>query len=152
MTFRAVRADDLPALKAVIETTTLFPSEMLDGMLAAYIAGTSGDDLWLTTAEPLPLAVAYCVREPLTAGTCNLLLIAVHASQRRRGLGRALLDHVEATLAARGDRLLLVDTSSDAAFDGTREFYRRAGYEEEARIRDYYQDGDAKVTFRKRLR
>lgn len=150
--FRPVVAADLPALRRVIDTTTLFPSAMLDEMIAPSLGGNPADALWLTDTGDPPSTVAYCVREPLTDGTCNLLLIAVHEDRRGQGLGLALLRHVEAVLRARGDRLLLVDTSSHDDFAATRAFYRRAGYEEAAHIRDFYQPGDGKITFCKPLR
>ena len=54
-------------------------------------------------------------------------------------------------LKARAARLLIVDTSSLPAFDGARAFYPALGFREEARIRDFWTDGDDKVTFAKRL-
>ena len=46
---------------------------------------------------------------------------------------------------------MIVDTSGTEAFAETRAFYRKNGYTEEARIRDYWADGDDKITFRKPL-
>jgi hypothetical protein len=46
---------------------------------------------------------------------------------------------------------LLVETSSLAQYDRTRAFYAGRGYEEEARIRDYWAVGDDLVVFRKAL-
>ena len=43
--------------------------------------------------------------------------------------------------------MLIVETSSLARFETAREFYRRHGYDEEARIRDFYGPGDDKVVF-----
>ncbi len=45
--------------------------------------------------------------------------------------------------------MLLVETL--ASFDLAQAFYRKYGYEEEARIRDFYAVGDDKVVFRKVL-
>lgn len=53
------------------------------------------------------------------------------------------------TLKARGGRMLLVETL--ASFDLAQAFYRKYGYEEKARIRDFYAAGDDKVAFRKVL-
>lgn len=54
-------------------------------------------------------------------------------------------------MTARAGRLLLVETSALPAFEGTRAFYRRLGYEEEARIRGFYAAGEDKVVYRKAL-
>jgi hypothetical protein len=49
------------------------------------------------------------------------------------------------------EKNLIVETSATARYDHTREFYARLGYEEEARVRDYWEDGDDLVIFRKVL-
>lgn len=59
---------------------------------------------------------------------------------------------MEDELRADGQRLLLVETSGLADFALTRQFYAKLGYEEEARVRDYFADGDDMVLFRKALR
>ena len=65
--------------------------------------------------------------------------------------GAALVSHVERTLAERGERVLLVETSGTKALERTRDFYRKNGYDEEARIREFYRVGDDKVIYRKAL-
>jgi ribosomal protein S18 acetylase RimI-like enzyme len=50
-----------------------------------------------------------------------------------------------------GGRVLLVETSGTPDFERTRAFYRKCGYEEEARIRDFYQAGADKIVYRKAL-
>ena len=62
-----------------------------------------------------------------------------------------MLRRVEEDLRARGGRLLLVETSSLPQYDRTRAFYVKCGYEEEARVRDYWAVGDDLVVFRKAL-
>ena len=58
---------------------------------------------------------------------------------------------MERAIGAAGGRVLIVDTSGTAAFEQTRAFYLKNGYEAEARILDFWADGDDKVTFRKAL-
>lgn len=145
-----VRAD-LPALKRVISSTDLFPPDMLEGMIDGHLNGASDAVLWLTVAKPHPIAIAYAALEPMTEGCWNLYLIAVHVDHHSQGMGQALLRYVEDVLAVEGVRVLLVETSGNAGFARTRAFYVQAGYEEEARIRDFYQDGDDKIVFRKAL-
>lgn len=148
---RPVVPEDVPALGIIVERTDMFPAEMLDGMLSGFFAGQAGDEFWLTVDDGAPVAVAYCIPEPMTEGTWNLLLIAVHPDAQGRGIGGAVMDHVEREVTARGARLLLVETSGLPAFERTRAFYRELGYHEEARIREFYDAGDDKVVFRKAL-
>lgn len=76
-------------------------------------------------------------------------LIAAHPARQDEGRGAASIGDVEAALEARGARILLVETSSQPRFARTRGFYGRAGFTEEARIRDFCDAGDDKVVFRK---
>ncbi len=151
-TIRPTTSFDLPSLRGVIDRTDLFPSEMMEGMVAGYLDGSAPNDLWLTVvAESTAAGVAYYVPERLTNGTWNLLLIAVDPVLQGQGLGRDLMIHIENDLLKRNARQLLVETSGVPEFERTRTFYRRIGYQEEARIRDFYDVGQDKVVFRKVL-
>lgn len=148
---RPMHAADLPALKAVVGANELFPPAMLDEMTAPFLASEATEERWLTYDDGGPLALAYYVPERMSDGTFNLLLIAVHPNRHGQGIGAKLMAHAEADLAARGGQLLLVETSGLDAFARTRGFYRFIGYEEEARIREFYAAGEDKVVFRKAL-
>ncbi|CAA9509904.1 MAG: hypothetical protein AVDCRST_MAG30-2418 [uncultured Solirubrobacteraceae bacterium] len=148
---RDMMESDLPALEAVVDATELFPGELLDGMASGYFSGDAAGEAWLTLEDDGPVALAYYVPERMTDGTWNVLAIAVHPASQGRGHGSALMRHIEETLAARGQRVLLVETSGVPAFERTRAFYRGLDYDEEARIRDFYAAGDDKVIFRKAL-
>jgi len=141
---------------AVAEASGLFsPGELaeIEAILSGYFAGArGGGDFWLTARADETLAgIAYCAPETLTSGTWNLQLIAVDPVHQGRGLGTLLVDAVETSLRERGERLLLVETSGVASFEPTRRFYRKCGYHEEARIRDFYEPGADKIVFRKAL-
>jgi GNAT superfamily N-acetyltransferase len=144
-------ASDVDELKHVIDRTGLFPSEMLDHMIAPYLAGNADQELWLTSIEGAPVAILYCVPERMTEGTWNMLLIAVDPAGQGLGIGGAIVGSAEAMLSERGARLLLVETSGLPEFEATRRFYSRRGFVEEARIPDFYQRGEDKVVFSKAL-
>lgn len=152
---RPTTAADVPAVLALAVASGLFPPQGTDelaGVLTSSLDGSLGSDhCWVTDDDAGPVGVAYFAPERMTSGTWNLYMIAVHPDRQGKGRGAALVRHVEELLAARGERLLLVDTSSLPEFDGTRAFYRRCGYEPEARIRDFYKPGEDKITFRKVL-
>lgn len=151
-TIRPVIAADMPGLKAIIDAVGLFPSEMLDEMMAAYFKGGPGcADFWLTDVDGGYVTIAYDAPERMTSGTWNLYLIAVDPRHQSQGRGAAMMAYVEHVLAQRGERVLLVETSGLPEFERTRAFYRRIGYAEEARIRDLYKAGEDKVILRKAL-
>ena len=149
---RDVAERDLAGLKAVIDATGLFPSPMLDDMVRGYLDGAAEQEIWVTVDDGRPVAVGYCAPERMTDGTWNMLLIAVDPSAQGRGVGAAIMRHVEGQLSAKGARILIVETSGLPEFEATRRFYLGIGYAEEARIRDFYQAGEDKIVFRKPLR
>jgi ribosomal protein S18 acetylase RimI-like enzyme len=148
---RPLATPDISAVKSVIDATELFPSEMLDDMLGDSLDGNDGNDFWLTYDLDGPVALAYYAAEKMTDGTWNLYLIAVHPDHQSKGIGAEIMRYVEQSLAVRGERVLLVETSGLNEFERTRNFYRNIGYDEEARIRDFYSAGEDKIVFRKAL-
>ncbi|MEM9196051.1 MAG: GNAT family N-acetyltransferase, partial [Myxococcota bacterium] len=110
------------------------------------------DHHWVVVeGEAAVLGAAYFAPETMTQGTWNLYFIAVAPTAQGKGAGASLLAHVEEFLRQRGERVLLVETSGLESFALTRKFYRKNGYAEEARIREFYQAGEDKVVFWKAL-
>ena len=149
---RTVLQSDLDALKAVIDTNGLFPSSLLENMMIDFFSNPSTEDIWLTKEiNTIPIAVAYCAPERMTNGTYNLYLIAVHKEYQGKGIGGEIMDYVEKILVANGKRLLLVETSGLPEFELTRKFYDKCNYKRQALIRDFYNEGEDKVVFWKKL-
>jgi ribosomal protein S18 acetylase RimI-like enzyme len=152
MNIRPLNAHDIPALQTVLEETGLFPAELLPELVSGFLTDQQGNDLWLTCEDGgRAIGFCYAAPEPLTEATWNMRAIAVLPSRQGTGVGAALVEELEASLIALGQRILIVDTSGTAAFDRTRQFYRSNRYVEEARIRDFWASGDDKVIFRKAL-
>ncbi|MEM8720012.1 MAG: GNAT family N-acetyltransferase [Cyanobacteria bacterium P01_G01_bin.39] len=148
---RAVKFNDLPALKAVIDANQLFPSDMLEEMISDYFHNQDSNDYWFTYDDHKPVAIGYCAPEKMTEGTWNLYVIAVHPDLQGLGYGTSMMHHIEQKLAKNGARILLVETSGLESFEPTRQFYQKCGYEKEAQIREFYQAGEDKIIFRKSL-
>lgn len=86
---RPVVPEDIPALKQVIDATDMFPSEMLDDMIAGFFNDSENDEIWLTydtnDDQGGGKAVAYCRPKEMTDRTWNLLLIAGHPDCQGEG-------------------------------------------------------------------
>ncbi len=148
---KATSTDDIAGLRAVLNGTELFPSELLPAMLAPSLAGET-EAFWLTChSDGEAVGLCYTVPEELAAGTWNMLALAVRPDLQGKRLGAALVHAAEKHLKDNGQRILIVDTSGTDDFALTRKFYAQNGYEEEARIRDFWAEGDDKVIFRKAL-
>ena len=150
-TISSTAADDIPALQDVLAQTGLFPPEMLPEMLSPALNGET-EAFWLTCSlGNSAVGFCYTVPEELAEGTWNMLALAVRPDLQGKGHGAALVNAAEEALVRRHQRILIVETSGTDDFALTRKFYLQNGYEEEARIRDFWADGDDKVIFRKAL-
>ncbi len=84
----------------------------------------------------------------------NLYFLGVSPDQQGTGGGRALVGAVENDLISKGSeqaRVLLVETSGLPSFKPTRDFYEGLGFDEEARIRQFYGPDDDKVVYWKSI-
>ncbi len=152
---RPITPDDSATVSALAVAAGLFSANdiaFLDKMMADYFGGNRDDGhVCLIDVADEPLGVVYYEPALATDRTWYLTMIGVRRDMQGQGRGAALLRHVEATLQASGQRVLLVETSGLPDFALTRKFYAKCGYEEEARVRDYYAVGDDMVLFRKVL-
>ncbi len=152
---RPVTSADTDALMALAASIELFSSEELEELhrMLTNALSQNGEiqPFWIADDEDGLVGLAYCEPERMTSGTWNLQLIAVHPTHQRQGRGASLLGFVEQTLADRGARVLLVETMGTPDFEYVRAFYRKNGYDEEARIREFYAEGADKIIFRKAL-
>lgn len=152
---RPTTPDDTGAILELAVAAGIVPAgetAELAAVLADALAGKLGPDhVWVTDDDGGPVGVAYYAPERMTDGTWNLYMIAVRPDRQGQGRGAALLRHVERSLAARGARVLIVDTSGLPEFERTRAFYQKCGYDEEARIREFWKAGDDKIVYRKAL-
>ena len=152
MIIRATKHEDQTDLRHVLDETRLFPSELLADMLGGFLSVGQSGEIWLACEVGARAAgFCYCVPETFADGTWNMRGLAVLPLVQGKGYGAALVAGLEAVLRNRGQRILIADTSGTEAFAGTRAFYAKTGYTEEARIRDFWAEGDDKVVYRKSL-
>lgn len=88
----------------------------------------------VVVGEPGRLAAFGIMSYP--ADEAHLLLFAVRAAQRRRGIGSAVLHWLEAAARAAGARCIRVEARFDNA--GARQFYAEHGYHERRIARGMY--------------
>lgn len=150
---RQTIAADTEALMSIVESSGQFDADGIEhvrGTLEQFLNGESAD-MWLTAEDSEPVAVAYCAPEAVTDGTWNLLMLWTRKDREGRGHGSALVKKVEHDLAERCARLLIVETSGLPAFETARAFYGKCGFQQEARIKNFFAAGDDKLVYTKAL-
>jgi ribosomal protein S18 acetylase RimI-like enzyme len=148
--------NDKAAILSLAVAAGLFAAdetEALAGVLTDYFAGTLGEGhRWsIDESDGKVRGAIYYAPELMADRTWYVYAIAVDPECQGMGYGKALMQHVEDILQATGQRVLLVETSSLPKYERTQAFYTKCGYVPEARIRDFYTDGEDKIVFRKVL-
>lgn len=157
MKIRNIIEDDRQALQDVIHSNGIFTVEekkialeLIDTCLNQSNQKDYEIDVIENSAGTTMGFVCYGPT-PLTEGTLDIYWLTVHSSSHKQGFGKALLNWVEKTAIDRRTRLILIETSSNAKYASTRRFYERRGYNETARVRDFYRPGDDRIIYCKYL-
>jgi ribosomal protein S18 acetylase RimI-like enzyme len=88
---------------------------------------------------------------PMTRATWDLYWIAVSPDAQGQGLGKRLYAAFRDHVWAQGGRQVRIETSSQESYAATGGFYERLGFACEARLRDFYADGDDLLIFYRKL-
>ena len=156
-TFREhVQERDADDVRDIVASTGFFSDEEADvavELVREHLRKGPASGYLFVFAEVDGRTVGYACYGPVpcTLNTFDLYWIAVRPDARGRRLGRALLGRVEDRLRGPGRAKLVAETSSRPQYAPTRNFYQACGFEEEARIRDYYAPGEDVLYFTKSL-
>lgn len=153
---RPVQSDDRKSLDQILHQTGMFTEEEILialELIDIVLHKPDQQDYLLNVCEHGGTVLGYyCIGPtPATAGTYDLYWIAVRPSVQGRGIGRTLIRHAEDLVRSRQGTLMIAETSSQPRYEPTRRFYVSRGYDQLARIRDYYRAGDDLVVFGKYL-
>ncbi len=154
---RKVSAGDRVRLVSIIDRTSNLTEEERNcavELLDIYLTNKDQSDYSFITAadgSDSPLGYICYGKTPLTDAVYDLYWILVDPGHRQRGVGRSLLEHTEGVLKKQGARLLVAETSGLKTYEPARGFYLRNGFNEEARIREFYKPGDDLVVYVKRI-
>lgn len=153
---RETSPEDAAVLVSIIERAANLTREEKDcaaELLHIYLTDAGQADYHFLTALKEGRPAGYVCYGPrsLTDAVHDLYWIIVDAGSRGAGVGRALIERTAVALGRAGARMLVAETSGLPAYDGTRAFYLKCGFAEEARIRDFYKPGDDIVFYVKRL-
>jgi ribosomal protein S18 acetylase RimI-like enzyme len=88
---------------------------------------------------------------PLTDRTFDLYWIAVDPDFAGQGVGKALLKKVEEEISGQKGRMIIIETSSGPEYAPSRGFYLRNDYLLTETIKDFFRDGEDRVTYVKTL-
>ncbi len=152
----SVAEADAPRIRDLVAGTDMFTPDEVEISVElvnerVMKGAASGYEFILAEDNGRLVGYACYGRTPATASSVDLYWIVVAADAQGHGIGRALLAKTETAARAAGGHRLYVDTSSRAAYEPTRKFYRRTGFQKIAELKDFYRPGDGKIIFMKEI-
>ena len=156
MKIRSIKPSDREAIRELLVSTRAFQAhELAVAMELIDTALTKPDQQdylpYVLQQNGTILAYACFGKNPMTRFTFDLYWIATHAERMRRGYGREMFVFVEQEVKRRGGRLLVIETSSKERYQDAHHFYVKIGCELAARLPDFYDEGDDRLIYFKRL-
>ncbi|MBW3539894.1 MAG: GNAT family N-acetyltransferase [Planctomycetes bacterium] len=151
-----VSGADAAGVRRIVEATDFFTPAEVDvavELVEERLARGDASGYHFVLADEDGRTVGYACYGPIacTVGSYDLFWIAVDPAVQGRGCGRRLLVEAEWLIARAGGRHIYIETSNRPQYVPTRGFYTACGYELAAVLPDFYNTGDDKVIYRKRL-
>ena len=146
MRIRNYRPSDLQTLYQIDQVC--FPPGIAypKNELAAFIA-MRGSRTWVAEADGE--RIGFLIACPESRSAVHIVTIDVVAANRRKGVGRALMDAAEQWASDQRTRVIYLETSEDNLI--AQRFYEARGYRRVERIDEYYSNGQAAWVMAKNL-
>ena len=146
---RVATREEAEAVSAFLLQPGLFGTPLTPGELdefkthPAAALGQSDDAYWFARDDAGRVCAVIGVRMNVErTGIFEVSALAIHASRRRQGLGRRLLELALRFVAESGGRGLLFETSSDASYAPMHRLLGDLGFAQVGRFPDFYFPGE----------
>jgi len=155
---RELLKNDREQIQRILTETKHFNEEEIKiavELIDIYLNDANQKDyiIYVYESGDLKTAAGYICygKRPLTDWTYDLYWIAVDPNIHGKGIGSALVKHMEKDLKTQGGKIVLIETSGKAEYENEHRFYVKNGYEVQTIIKDFYRSGDDLYVYRKYL-
>ena len=157
LTFRTEPVDgDVASIRDIVVSTGFFydhevevATELIESRLKDGIS--TGYHFVFAEADGKTVAYSCFGHDEMTKSCFDLYWIVTHNDYRGRGIGKLLLEETYKQARLLGCTMIIAETSGRDHYKPTRAFYDSAGYTLEGTIRDYYDLGDDKCIYVRRI-
>ena len=151
-----LKESDIDSVRNIAASSGFFRDDEVDvatDLVRETIAKGAESGYHFIFAESGDNTIGFCCFGPIpcTLGAFDLYWIALHDRYRGKGIGKLLLLRIEEMIAEIGGRVIYIETSGLSRYNPTRSFYTGSGYKQVACLKDFYQEGDDKIVYEKRL-
>jgi ribosomal protein S18 acetylase RimI-like enzyme len=148
--------DDRPRILEITHTSGLFSNEEIrcvTELIDDYFqkAAMSPYMFLSCRARANPIGYICFGHRDMTNGTFDAYWMAIDAKYRRIGVGKRLMLATESHVIEMGGHLLTTETSDNDIYSPTRTFLQSIGFDEVARIANFYKPNEGIVMYAKYL-
>jgi GNAT superfamily N-acetyltransferase len=157
ITFRTLpEKRDINRVMEIVESTKFFYDhevEVAAELVAERLSHGESTGYYFVFAEVDGVTAAYSCFGPISLSktSFDLYWIATHNDFRGKGIGRQLLEETYKHARSMGCKIIIAETSGLEHYAPTRAFYISNKFELEARLKNFYDEGDDKLFYTKRI-
>lgn len=157
ITFRTTpEKKDSERIREIVESTRFFYEhevEVAVELIEERLEKGESTGYYFVFAEVDGIMAAYSCYGPIpmTKSSFDLYWIVTHNDYRGKGIGKKLLEETYKQAKLMGCTLIIAETSGLEHYAPTRSFYDSNNFTLEARLRDFYDKGDDKYIYFKKL-
>jgi ribosomal protein S18 acetylase RimI-like enzyme len=149
-------SDDAHKIREIVNSTGFFYShevEVAVELLEERLKTGIESGYYFVFADVDGKTAGYSCFGPIacTKSSYDLFWIATHNEYRRKGIGKKILEETYKYAREIGCTALYAETSARDQYAPTREFYDNNGFSKEALLKDFYDIGDDKLIYVKKL-
>jgi ribosomal protein S18 acetylase RimI-like enzyme len=153
LSFRAKpRKSDVEKVRALAEATGVFTGEEVATAAELVADALAGEDYLFVFAEDGRKLLGYACYgpTPLSDVSYDLYWLINHPEAQGKGLAGQLIAESAKGMKDAGGWFLFAETSGTPPYEKARKCYLRYGFEEVARLKEFYRKDDDKVIYRLR--
>jgi GNAT superfamily N-acetyltransferase len=157
ITFRTIpEKRDINRVMEIVESTKFFYDhevEIAVELITERLSQGESTGYYFVFAEVDGITVAYSCFGPITMSktSFDLYWIVTHNDYRGKGIGKKLLEETCKEAKNMGCSIIIAETSGLPHYTPTRAFYENNRFVLEARLKDFYAEGDDKLFYTKTL-
>jgi GNAT superfamily N-acetyltransferase len=151
-----VTSNDPNNIREIVSSSGFFSEEEINiaaELAEEFLEKGAESEYFFVFAELDGKTVGYSCFGPIPATkfSFDLYWIAVHESERGKGLGKLIMTESEKAIQNLGGNRVYIETSGREQYLPTQNFYVACNCTKEAVLRDFYAPGDSKLIFVKEL-
>lgn len=147
---------DIDTVREIVKSTGFFREDEIPVAVELVEEGfnkgkESGYEFIFMELDGITVAYSCFGLIPCSLLSYDLYWIVTHNNHRGQGLGSLLLKETEDRIQDLGGKAVYIETSSKDSYLPTQKFYVKNNYDLKARFEDFYDYGDDKLVYIKKL-